>query len=261
MQQTASTRYLLVQMIRRDIAGRYRGSLLGIVWAFATPLLLLAVYSFVFSVVFKSRWNQPNLNNEAFALVLFSGLILHNFLAESLSRATGILVQQANFVKKVIFPLWILPIVPVGTALFHAVISYAILLLGMLALGITLHPSLVMLPLLWLPYLLFVAGLCWVAASVGVFVRDLQALIALILPVLMFLSPIFYPLDALPEPYRGLVELNPLTWMIEATRHMLFASPFHRWFGFMVFSATSIIAAMGGLLWFRRLERGFADVL
>lgn len=257
-------RGLVAQLVRREVVGRYRGSFLGLLWSFVTPVLMLAVYTFVFSLVFKARWTpgaDDSHDQYEFALVLFAGLIVFNLFAECISRAPGLILSNVNYVKKVIFPLEILPVVSMGSALFHAAISLAVLLAFLLLLGKSLPATLLLLPLILLPLLLLTLGLSWLLASVGVFIRDVSQFVGMLVTVLMFMSPIFYPASALPEEVREWLFLNPLTFVIEQTRDVLIWGRAPDWRNLALYYGAAIATAWGGLWWFQKTRKGFADVL
>lgn len=253
--------YLLSQLTRRDIAARYQGSAAGVLWAFFSPVLLLLVYTFVFGFVFKARWLGAETDRSFFALNLFAGMIVHGFLAECVVRAPGLMQQHSNFVKRIVFPLWLLPLVPLASALFHTVVSFLVLLVAHTFIVQTLHWQLLALPLLILPFVLFLAGLVWLFAALGVFFKDLAQIIPLLVTVLMFMSPVFYPAEALPESVRPIMYMNPLTPAIETLRGVLFAGELPSVLGYSIFLVAGLLCAGLGLLLFNRLKVGFADVL
>lgn len=254
-------RSLLKASIKREVLGRYRGSVLGILWSFFNPLFMLAVYTFVFSVIFKARWSAGSDSKTEFALVLFAGMIVFNLFAECISRAPGLIVGNQNYVKKVVFPLEILPWVVLGAALFHGAISLGVWLIAYLIFFGLPHATLVYFPLVLLPFWLLIMGLSWALASLGVYLRDVGQFIGLLITVLMFLSPIFFPASALPEAYRPLLYMNPLTPVVEQTRDVLFwgKAPDFAMLGIYLV-ATSLIAWLG-FAWFQKTRKGFADVL
>ena len=197
-------RSLVKASIKRDVVGRYRGSFMGILWSFFNPLFMLIVYTFVFSVIFKARWSAGSDSKTEFALVLFSGLIVFNLFAECINRAPGLIVGNQNYVKKVVFPLEILPWVGLGAALFHGAMSLGVWLVAYLIFFGLPHATILYLPLILLPFGLFIMGLSWALASLGVYLRDVGQFIGILTTVLMFLSPIFYPCLG---PARGLPPL------------------------------------------------------
>jgi len=254
-------RELIKASAKREVLGRYRGSFLGLLWSFFNPLLMLAVYTFVFSVVFQARWGGGSGSKTEFALVLFAGLMMFNLFAECINRAPALVLNNPNYVKKVVFPLEILPAVTLLAALFHLLISLGVWLLAYVVFFGVPHATVLYLPLIVLPFVVFIMGLSWALASLGVYLRDVSQFIGVITTVLMFLSPIFYPATALPEAYRHLLYLNPLTPVIEQTRDVLFwgKNPDFVMLGFY-WLITAIIAWLG-FAWFQKTRKGFADVL
>ena len=209
-------RHLIVQMTRREVVGRYKGSALGLAWSFLTPILMLAVYTFVFSVVFKARWGTDGDESKTqFALVLFVGMIVHGLFAEVLNRAPGLILSNVNYVKKVVFPLDVLPVIAMGAALFHASISLAVLLIAFALFNGYLHWTIIFVPVVLLPLVILTLGVAWIFASLGVFLRDVGQTVGIITTMMLFLAPIFYPVAALPEEVRPLIMANPLTFIIE----------------------------------------------
>ncbi|MBN7119671.1 ABC transporter permease [Ectopseudomonas oleovorans] len=254
-------RSLIYASAKRDVLGRYRGSILGLLWSFFNPLFMLTVYTFVFSEVFKARWSTNSESKTEFAMVLFAGLIIFSLFSDCINRAPGLITYNANYVKKVVFPLEILPFIGLLSALFHSTISLSVWLLAYFIFFGAPHASSLYLPIIIIPFLLFIMGLSWALASLGVFLRDVTQLIGTITTVLMFLSPIFYPATALPEAYRILLYFNPLTPVIEQTRAVLYfgiAPDFTMLAIYWV--ATSIIAWLG-FAWFQKTRKGFADVI
>jgi lipopolysaccharide transport system permease protein len=198
-------------MTLRDIYSRYRGSLVGLAWSFITPILLLLVYTFVFSVVFEARWNASGDESKTdFAIILFAGMIVYNLFAELVNRAPGLVTSNVNYVKKVIFPLEILPWVALGSALFHTVISLFVLLLVQLILKLALPWTIIFFPLALLPLIFASVGFAWFLAALGVYVRDIGQVTGILTTILLFMSAVFYPVSALPEEYQIWLQINPL---------------------------------------------------
>lgn len=254
-------RSLVKAMVKREVVGRYRGSFMGIIWSFFNPVLMLAVYTFVFSVVFKARWNAGGDSKTEFALVLFAGLIVFNLFSECVNRAPSLILSNVNYVKKVVFPLEILPWVVLGAAIFHALISLGVWIVAYIILFGNPPVTSLLLPLVILPLPFFILGLTWGLASLGVYLRDVSQFIGILTTVLMFLSPIFYPANALPEEYRPLLLLNPLTPVIENTREVLFWGNMPDMTILPVYLLGSIFVAWLGFIWFQKTRKGFADVL
>ncbi len=253
---------LIWQLTKRELTGRYRGSYLGIVWAPIHPLLMLAVYTFVFSVVFKARWavgsGEPQVE---FALILFSGLIVHGMVAEMLGRGPALILQNANYVTKVVFPLEVLPLVVTITSLFHACISYGLLIAALVLVNGTVHGTVLLMPVVLIPYLVCILGIGWILASLGVYFRDISQVTGLLATVLLFVSPIFFPLEALPEAFRPLFLANPLTFVIEQTRGLLIWGTLPDWNALGVYWGVSLVVAATGFYGFQKTRKGFADVI
>ena len=256
-------RPLVLQMARRQVAGRYRGSFLGLLWSFVNPVLMLAVYTFVFSVVFQARWGSESGSGDRFefAIVLFAGLIVFNLFSECVTGAPALILTNVNYVKKVIFPLEILPWVSLCSALFHAGINLLVLLIFLLSTGRSIPATTLLLPFVIFPLLLLIMGVSWLLASIGVFIRDVGQFVGMLMTVLMFMSPIFYPLSALPESVRGWLFLNPLTFIIEQTREVLIWGKVPDWGGLAIYTLVTVMIAWAGLIWFQKTRKGFVDVL
>jgi lipopolysaccharide transport system permease protein len=255
-------RQLIWQMARRDISSRYRGSLIGLAWSFINPILMLLVYTFVFSVVFKARWNTSlNESKTDFAIILFSGLIVFNLFAEIISRAPGLITSNVNYVKKVVFPLEILPWVALGSALFHALISLLVLLFIQFILKLSLPWTSIFFPLALLPLVFASVGLAWFLSALGVFVRDVGQITGIFITILMFMSAVFYPISALPEQYQRVLRLNPLVLIINESRKSLVLGEVPDWISILVALSISLAIAFAGFWWFQKVRKGFADVI
>lgn len=254
-------RGLILQMTQREVIGRYRGSMMGLAWSFFNPLLMLVVYTFFFSVVFKARWGSLDDSKGVFSVVLFIGLILHSLLAECVNRAPTLIIANVNYVKKVVFPLEILPIVALGSALFHSAISLLILIIAEAILLRALPWTAILFPLILAPLLLGAMGFAWFLSALGVYVRDIAQITGIITSVLMFLSPVFYSLSNLPTKYQAWIRLNPLTFIIEESRNTLIFGRQPDWTNWLVCMCGSVIVFWLGFWWFQRTRRGFADVL
>lgn len=254
-------RDLIVQLTKREVMGRYRGSVMGLMWSFFNPLLMLTIYTFVFSIVFKARWGAGGESKFEFALILFAGLIVFNLFSECVNRAPSLIISNVNYVKKVVFPLEILPLVTMGAALFHGVVSLGVLLVFYVIVSASLHWTVVFAPLVMLPLLLMTLGLSWFLASFGVFLRDVSQTIGVLTTVLMFLSPIFFPVSALPEKYRIIIYMNPMTFIIEQMRDVLIWGKLPSVQGWCATTLFGALVAWLGLTWFQKTRKGFADVL
>ena len=254
-------RRLIIELTKRDVLGRYRGSVMGLAWSFFNPLLMLAVYTFVFSVVFKARWGGGGEDKINFAIILFVGLIVYGLFAECINRAPHVIVSNVNYVKKVVFPLEILPSVTIGSALFHAGISLGVLLSAQLLINHRLPWTVIVFPIILLPLLLATSGFAWLISALGVYVRDIAQITTVFTTVLMFLSPLFYPISALPQKYQLWLHLNPLTFIIEECRNVLIFGNTPNWTDWGIALAASMVISAGGFSWFQKTRKGFADVL
>ncbi len=254
-------RSLLWQLVKREVQQRFLGSWLGLSWALITPIAMLSVYTFVFRSVLKAKWPGASDSNVEFALQIFSGLLIYGLFSEIVGRAANLIVEQPNLVKKVIFPLEILPWVTTLSALFFSSVSFIVLLAGLLLMrdGLTIHVLSV--PLIVAVFIPMLLGLGWLLASLGVYLRDINHIVSLLLAPMLFLSPIFYPISALPEFAQTIMQLNPLTAIIEAFRGATLGA---QWPDFMVLTKyfiVSISVAFLGATCFKKTRTGFADVL
>lgn len=259
----SSSFHLWRTLVRQDLATRYRGSLLGRAWPVLLPLMMLAIYAFVFGAVFRARW--PGLADDdhlGFTLNLFAGLLVHAMLAESVGQAAGLLVRQSNFVRKVVFPLPVLVAVPLGSAAFHGAVGLLILITVNAIWGSGLHPSALAVPLILAPYIVMLYGLCLVLAALGVYIRDLVQITGALVTIALFTSTVFFPRDMVPLTLVKVVDYNPISWPVQAMRDAMLKGEWP------VLTQTYAVywLVAGGILalgWvcFDRLRRGFADVL
>ena len=259
-------RALIVMLAVRDALGRYRGSALGILWSFFHPLLMLTVYTFVFSGIFKTRWvvngsGATEQSTSQYAVVLFAGLLLFTLFAECLNRAPSLILNNTNYVKKVAFPLEIRPWVNLGAALFHFAVSLCVWLVFYAILFGLPPATAVLLPVVLIPLVLTTMGLSWLLAAAGVYLRDVGQVVSVATSALIFLSPIFYPLSALPEKLRPFLYINPLTLAVEQARDVLIWGTMPDWTRFGIFMACGIAIALVGFAFFQKTRKGFADVL
>jgi lipopolysaccharide transport system permease protein len=254
-------RGLIWGLTKREVLGRYRGSVLGILWSFFNPLLLLAVYTFVFSTVFQARWAGGSDSKTEFALLLFAGMLVFGVFGECVNRAPVLVLSNPNYVKKVVFPLEILPIVSLGAALFHLLVSLLVWVLFYLVVFGVPKSGILMLPIALFPFAIFVLGLSWFLAALGVYLRDVGQFVGVVVMALMFLSPIFYPLSALPEGYREVVALSPITAAVDQARDLMFWGKPLAWGSWTVYLIISLFIGWLGFAWFQQTRRGFADVM
>lgn len=256
-------RYLIFQMTKREISQRYRGSALGVLWSFLIPLLMLVVYTFIFSVVFKARWGGEDVQESQidFAITLFAGLIVFNLFAEIVNRAPTLILSNVNYVKKVIFPLEILPLVSMGGVIFHGFVSILVLLAAQILYKGYIPITALYLPLILLPLLLAGLGVSWFLASLTVYVRDVAFITNVFTTILMYMSAVFFSIDALPENYQRYLRLNPLAVIIEQSRNALIFGMPPQIGTLSLLSLLGLGIAIGGYWWFQKTRKGFADVL
>ncbi|KOS66603.1 sugar ABC transporter permease [Lysinibacillus contaminans] len=255
-------RSLINQFTRREISNRYKGSYLGILWSLITPLMMLVIYTFVFSVVFQAKWGTGEETSKVeFALLLLAGLLVFNIFSEVISKSPFLITSNPNYVKKVVFPLEIMPIVAVGSALFQAFISYLVLIVALFVLMGTFNFTALLFPIVILPLILFTLGLSWFLSSLGVYIKDVGQLIALVLPALMFMSPIFYPISVIPKEFHFVYLLNPITYVVEDARRTIIWGQFPHWDWVIIGTILGILFALSGYIWFKKTRKGFADVL
>ena len=251
-------RYLLGQLVKRDVLIRYRGAIFGVLWIFLSPLIMLTIFAFIFGQIFQARWPQQD-TGVPFWLLLYSGLIAFNVFAETISRAPTSVRGYPSFVKKIIFPLDILPMVPLGAALVHGGFNFLILFSALAWTG-HLHISVLLFPVLIVPIIFLALGLSWFFAAWGVFLRDMTQIVPVFVQMLMFLSPVFYPVSAVPEILRPIYQFNPLGTVIETSRAAISGHPveMHAW---GVALAFSLFISVLGFAFFQHSRDEFADVL
>nr|WP_250465453.1 ABC transporter permease [Caballeronia sp. GAFFF2] len=254
-------RNLITQMVVREIASRYRGSALGIVWSLLIPILMLAIYTFVFSYIFKARWRVDTDSKTEFALVLFAGLMLFNTFADCINRAPTQIVSNVNFVKKVVFPLEILSIVTVVASLFQMLISLVVwLVFYMAVLGLPPVTAL-LLPFIVVPLVLITLGATWFLAALGVYLRDVAQITGVLTTTLMFVTPIFFPASAVPQRLQIVFVLNPLAAIVEQARDVLIWGKLPDLGVYCLLLAISIVISWLGYASFQKTRGGFSDVL
>jgi lipopolysaccharide transport system permease protein len=255
-------RTLIRQFTWREIRCRYQGSYLGLLWSFLLPLAMLLAYTFVFRFVLQARWGVSRDESALeFGLTLFAGLLVFNLFGESAARAPWLILGHPNFVKKVIFPLEILPVTSAAGSLVHIGLSLAVVVA--VAACVVGGPGwqALWLPIILVPYLAFVLGVAWFLSSLGVFLRDLGPITAVSVQLLVFLTPVFYPLAMVPEPWRTVMHMNPLAVFIENARRVLLWDQPPNWRGLAVSAALSLVVMQVGYAWFMKSKRAFADVM
>ena len=251
---------LVVPLVRRELAARYRGSALGLAWAVLTPVVMIAIFTFVFAGVFGARFGATG-SAWDYALYLFCGLLPWTAFQDSLQAASGVVVANANLVKRVVFPLETLPVAQTLAALVVQVAGTLVLVAAALVLRGELHASALWLPALVAPQLLLTLGAAWLVASLGVFVRDTAQGLGLVLTGWMYLTPIIYPEAIVPERYRALLNLNPFTPLVRCHRRVLLEGAPPDWAGLAYFTSCALLVFLFGYWWFARTRRNFADVI
>ncbi len=254
-------RNLIWQFARREVLGRYRGSVLGVGWTVLTPMAMLAVYTLVFRHIFKAKWPGVEDGNMSFALNLFAGLLVFNWAAEFLSRAPRLVAEQPNLVTKVVFPLQVLPWSALLSSFFHVAVSCLVWLAGCLLFGQGVHASWLALPLVFLALVPTLLGLGWALSALGVYFRDLSEIVGLFMGMFLFLTPVFFPLSVLPDFLQGWVAFNPLAVPIEALRSIGLMGVWPNFASLTQLFLVGVLVALFGAWLFETSRKGFADVL
>lgn len=263
MSEVARRWSLLSQLTAREVEARYRGAGLGLVWTVLTPLMMLLVYTFVFGTVFKSRWSTSgeSASSMEFAVILFSGLILFQLFSDVVTRAPTLILSSPTLVKKVVFPLELLVPVTLGAALFHAAVSLLVLMPFVWFVFGGVPSTLAYLPAVVAPLCMMILGIGWFLASIGTFIRDVGQIVGTITTAMLFMSPVFFPLTALPDWIRPLLLFNPMTVPIEQMRRILIFGQAPETLPLAVYSVAALVVAVCGYVWFEKTRKGFADVL
>jgi lipopolysaccharide transport system permease protein len=257
----ARYRDLISQLVRREFSTRYRGSVLGVLWAVVNPILTVLVFSFLFGAIFKARWGSGSDSNGDFVIIALVGMIIHGVFAESLGQAPNVILGRPSYVKKVVFPLEILPIVTVATALLNAAAAMTVVLAANAILNGSIPVTVLLLPVVLVPFILLVGGVVLFVSAIGIYLRDLAQIVNFLTMVTLFLAPVFYPISVVPESYRFLLYLNPLTFIIEQARDVALFGQLPDWSGLATYTVIAFAFAWAGLWWFQRARKGFADVV
>ena len=252
---------LTSELSKRDVLGRYRGASFGLLWSLISPFLMLMVYTFAFGTIMKGRWPQIEAGHTQFSIILFAGLIVHGFFAECLGKSVGLIVGNPNFVKKVIFPLDILPWPMVFSALFHTFMNLIVFMVLRLIMDGDVAWTTVLFPLVLLPLVVFTLGISWFMAAAGVYFRDLGQITGVIATAMLFLSSALMPVESVSEKYRWIIQLNPLTFIIDQARNVLLWGQYPDWPGLGIYSLISLVVFYTGHAFFIATRKGFADVI
>lgn len=256
-----NNKFLLGQLVKKDIEQRYKGSVLGILWTIIVPILMLVIYTFVFSEIFQAKWSLDTSDKYEFALVLFCGLTSFNMVSEVMNRSTNLIASNTNYVKKVVFPLELLPLVITLSALFTCVISFIILIVAKLVLYHDISPTLYQSILVFLPLILICIGVAYILSAISVYLKDIGNVINVLVMVLMYMSPVFFPLTSVPEKYRGICMVNPMTYIIENFRNTMLYGVNLDWSFLLLSVIIAVVIYALGYFVFMRTKEGFADVL
>ncbi len=254
-------RDLTVELARREVLGRYRGATFGLLWSIASPFLLLIVYTLAFGTIMKARWPEVAEGRASFSLVLFVGLVVHGFFAECLVRSPNLITGNPNFVKRVIFPLDILPWSMVISALFHTLTNMLVFVFLRLVMEGVFEPKVVLMPLVLMPLLLLTLGVSWFLASLGVYFRDVNQVTGVAATAMLFLSSAMIPMSVVPDSFKLVFQLNPLTFIIDQAREVALWGNWPDWAGLGAYLFIAVCVFYAGYAWFHATRRGFADVI
>ena len=255
-------RQLIVELTRRDISQQYQGSFFGIAWSVIAPLSTLLTYTFVFSVIFKARWQgQAETSPGQFAVVLYAGMTAFNIFSTMATRSPGLILSVPNYVKKVVFPTEIMPVIALGSALFTSLINVVLVIFINLIFQHSFSAALIFLPLAYLPLIFLSLGTGWLLASLGVYIRDIGQGVVIAVQILFFLSPIFYPIEAVPESFQKILYANPLTIIVTSFRQTMVWNLPLPWTNWILITLATFVFALLGYVWFMKTKKGFADVL
>ncbi|MBY7896582.1 ABC transporter permease [Vibrio fluvialis] len=252
---------MIYSMAKKDVIGRYRGSVLGILWSFFNPLFMLGLYTFFFRFVFKAKWPDVGDTTADYAVMLFAGLVVHAMASDMIGRSAGTIVGNANLVKKVVFPVVILPWVTLLSSLFHMLISMIVLVMFFLISGGVLQWTLLLLPLILVPLVILFMGVGWFFSALGVYLRDIEQIMGTLITFLLFTSTVFFSIDHAPSAIKPLLMLNPITQIINDLRNILVYGLLPDFASLGIYSIVAIVVFYIGFAFFNKVQRGFADVL
>lgn len=253
---------LFAQSLIREVVQKYRGSYLGILWNFILPLVMLVVYSFIFGVIFQARWDQQRTDSRAeFALILFVGITLYNVFSETVSASPTLIICNSNYVKKVIYPLEILSMTSIGASLVQLFFNLIIILVGKAIIIKQFDIMVLLFPIVLIPLLFLTLGISWILSGVGVFVRDMRQAATIIVLIFGYITPVFYPLSSVPEGFRGLMYLNPMTSIVDNARRVLIYNEFPKWDQYCITFVISYLVMWIGFYFFRKVKPNFSDAI
>lgn len=252
---------LIFELAKREVQGRYRGASFGLLWSLISPFLMLLVYTFAFENILKNRWPVHEVGTDSFAIILFVGIIVHSFFAESFSRAPTLVTGNVNYVKKVVFPLQVLPFPMLLSALFHLGTNIVVLLFLMLIVEGGIPWTALLIPIVLAPLVLLMLGLSWCLAALGVYFKDINQVTGVIAIAVLFTSSAIIPTEAVSEKYRIIFELNPLTLIVDQMRLVALWGGWPDWASLGFYTVIAVAVAVGGYAWFMATRKGFADVV
>ncbi|HEX7815160.1 ABC transporter permease [Dyella sp.] len=255
-------RSLVTELSKRDVLGRYRGASFGLLWSLISPFLMLGVYTFAFGNVLNSRWPKPEGSEQSsYAIILFIGLIVHGFFAECLSRSPQLVVGNPSYVKRVVFPLEVLPWPMIFSALFHMAMNIVVFIVLRLVIDHAFSWTIILLPLVVLPFVVTVLGLGWLLSAIGVYFRDIGQITGVLATALLFTSSAIVPVTSVAEKYRWIFQWNPLTFIIDQVRDVALWGQIPDWQGLGTYMLGGIIFSYIGYAWFSTTRKGFGDVI
>lgn len=256
------SRQLIALMTKREAMSKYKGSVFGIAWSLVTPMLMMLVYTFVFSVVFKSKWGSGSTDSKTqFAVLLFTGITIHGLFAEIFNKAPGIILANVNYVKRVVFPIEILSIISAASALFSAFVNVVVLMGAFFIFNGYIPWTMPLFILILGPLVIGCVGVSWILSALGVFLRDISQSVGIFTTIMTFVSPVFFPVSAVPADFQSIVRLNPLTFIIEQARDVLIWGKTPEWNMLALYYIGASITFVAGFVWFQKTRKGFSDVL
>lgn len=260
--KTIIENFLLIKILAsRDISSRYKGSIMGILWSLLNPLFMLLVYTFIFGIIFNAKWDIENSSNTDFSIILFSGLIIFYIFSDSISRSSTLIIDNTNYVKKVLFPLELLPFIILGSTLFQFLLNFIILMIAYIIFVGMPHIEIILFPIILLPYCIFLVALMWVTSAIGVYFRDISQIVNILIMSSMFLTPIFYKISMIPESFRSYIFINPITTPVEMFRNLFLYGQLPNLKSYFIFITLSVTFATISYQFFCKLKKGFADVV
>jgi lipopolysaccharide transport system permease protein len=249
-------RRLLAQLSKTSLSSNHRGSLLGRAWVVLDPLIMLAVYGFVFGMIFASRGGRSD-----FVLGLYGGMLAYQIFSAAAVASASVVPASRNYVKQLVFPVEILPASTVGGVIIPSLIGFALLLIALLIVKQAIPWTAVLLPIIVLPVVLIALGSAWLFGALGVYVPDVRRIVALVAQVGFFITPIIWPIEQFPKDWAWVVHLNPLTAVVEGVRAVTLKGIQPDWSALGWSALFGLVLCQVGYAFFMKTKRGFADVL